>query len=123
MRGSSSEEFARENCVKGGCARVSSNGQECKHCGFDADELQRRKALPLVELPNGLLGKVVQRETELRGEWQLAFESPLYYFVCSVCGAKAQDQIHGDAVCGNCHAKMTTRWMREELSNEKETSG
>lgn len=88
---SPAEEFARENCVKGGCARVSSNGQECKHCGFDADEFQRRRALPLVELPNGLLGKVVRRETELHGEWQLAFESPLYYFVCSVCGAKAQD--------------------------------
>ena len=123
MRGSSSEEFARENFVKGGCARVSSNGQECKHCGFDADEFQRRRALPLVELPNGLLGKVVQREIELRGEWQLAFESPLYYFVCSVCGAKAQDQIHGDAVCGNCRAKMTTRWMREVMCDEAETGG
>lgn len=75
-----------------------------------------------MELPNGLFGKVVQRETELRGEWQLAFESPLYYFVCSVCGAYAQDQIHGDAVCGNCHAKMTTRWMWEELCDDKETS-
>lgn len=120
---SPAEEFARENCVKGGCARVSSNGQECKHCGFDADELQRRKALPLEELPNGLLGKVVQRETELRGEWQLAFESPLYYFVCSVCGTKAQDQIHGDAVCSNCGAKMTTRWMREVMNDEAEASG
>lgn len=40
----------------------------------------------------------------------------------SVCGAKAQDQIHGDAVCGNCGAKMTTRWMREELCDDKETS-
>lgn len=122
MRGSSSEEFARENCVKGGCARVSSSGQECKHCGFDADELQRRKALPLEELPNGLLGKVVQRETELHGEWQLAFESPLYYFVCSVCGTKAQDQIHGDAVCGNCGAKMTTRWFREVMDDDEEAS-
>lgn len=123
MRGASSEEFARENCVKGGCARVSSSGQECKHCGFDADELRRRKALPLEELSNGLLGKVVQRETELRGEWQLAFESPLYYFVCSVCGAKAQDQIHGDAVCGNCGAKMTTRWFREVMDDDEEASG
>lgn len=79
--------------------------------------------LPLEELPNGLLGKVVRRKTELRGEWQLAFESPLYYFVCSVCGTKALDQIHGDAVCGNCHAKMTTRWTREVINDEKETSG
>lgn len=117
------KERARESCLKGGCAYVSPNGAECRHCGFDADELQRRRALPLEELPNGLLGKVVQRKTELRGEWQLAFESPLYYLTCSVCGAKARDQIHGDAVCGNCHTKMTTRWIREELSNEKETSG
>lgn len=62
MRGSSSEEFARENCVKGGCARVSSNGQECKHCGFDAGEFKRRRELPLEELPNGLRGKRVGRE-------------------------------------------------------------
>lgn len=116
------EEVLRENCTKGGCAHVSANGQECRGCGFDAAEHQRRKSLPLVELPNGLLGKVVQREAELRGEWQLAFESPLYYLTCSVCGAKARDQIHGDAVCGNCHTKMTTRWMREELNNEKKAS-
>lgn len=120
---SPAEEFARENCVKGGCAHISSNGQECKHCGFDADELQRRKALPLVELPNGLLGKVVQQETDLRGEWVLAFKSPNYFFACSLCGAYAQDQIHGDAVCGNCHAKMTTRWMREVMCDEAETGG
>lgn len=123
MRGAPSDEFARENCVKGGCARVSSDGQECKHCGFDAEELARRRALPLVELPNGLLGKNVQQKAELRGEWVLAFESPLYYFVCSVCGTKAQDQIHGDAVCGNCRAKMTTRWMREVMNDEAEASG
>ena len=54
---SPAEEFARENCVKGGRARVSSNGQECKHCGFDADELQRRKALPLTKNEAGLLHK------------------------------------------------------------------
>lgn len=117
------EERARGNCLKGGCAYVSPNGSECRRCGFDAGEFKRRRELPLVELPNGLLGKVVQCETELRGEWQLAFESPLYYFVCSVCGTKALDQIHGDAVCGNCHAKMTTRWTREVINDEKETSG
>lgn len=59
---SGTEERARGNCLKGGCAHVSSGGQECRHCGFDADEIQRRKALPLVELPNGLRGKRVGRE-------------------------------------------------------------
>ena len=117
------EERARGNCLKGGCAYVSPNGAECRRCGFDAGEFKRRRELPLEELPNGLLGKVVRREAELRGEWQLAFESPLYYFVCSVCGTKALDQIHGDAVCGNCHAKMATRWTREVINDEKETSG
>lgn len=117
------EEVPRENCLKGGCARVSTNGQECKGCGFDAAEHRRRRSLPLVELPNGLLGKVVQRETELRGEWLLACEAPLYYFVCSVCGAKAKDQLHGDDVCSGCGAKMKIRWMREVMCDEAETGG
>lgn len=56
------KERARESCLKGGCAYVSPNGAECRHCGFDADELQRRRALPLEELPNGLRGKRVSRE-------------------------------------------------------------
>ena len=117
-----SEEFARKNCTKVGCAHVLSGGQECRHCGFDAEELQRRKSLPLVALPNGLHGKVIPRETELRGNWGLAFEPPNYYLACSVCGEPAKDQIHGDAICGSCGAKMTIRWMREDLNNEKEAS-
>ena len=51
------KELARGNCVKGGCAYVGPNSEECRRCGFDRDELRRRKALPLVELPNGLMGK------------------------------------------------------------------
>ncbi len=117
-----SEEFARKNCTKGGCAHVSPNGAECRGCGFDAGEFKRRRALPLVQLPNGLHGKVIPRETELRGNWGLAFEPPNYYLACSVCGEPAKDQIHGDAICGSCGAKMTIRWMREDLNNEKEAS-
>lgn len=118
---SGTEERARGNCLKGGCAYVSPNGAECRHCGFDAGEFKRRRELPLEELPNGLLGKVVRRKTELRGEWQLACDAPLYYFVCSVCGAKAKDQLHGDDVCSGCGAKMKIRWMREVMCDEAET--
>lgn len=117
------EDLARENCTKGGCAHVSANGQECKGCGFDADKLQRRRSLPLVPLPSGLTGKVVAQQEELRGQWELTFDAPLYYLTCSVCGAKARDQIHGDAECEHCHAKMETRWMREEANDDKEASG
>ena len=56
------DERARGNCLKGGCAFVSPNGAECRRCGFDRGELRRRKALPLEELPNGLRGKRVGRE-------------------------------------------------------------
>lgn len=56
------EERARGNCLKGGCAFVSPNGAECRHCGFDAGEFKRRRDLPLEELPNGLRGKRVGRE-------------------------------------------------------------
>ena len=56
------EERARGNCLKGGCAYVSPNGAECRHCGFDAGEFKRRRELPLEELPNGLRGKRVGRE-------------------------------------------------------------
>ena len=55
------KELARGNCVKGGCAYVSPNGAECRRCGFDAGEFKRRKALPLEELPNGLMGKCIGR--------------------------------------------------------------
>lgn len=53
------KESPRGNCVKGGCACVGPNGAECRRCGFDAGEFKRRKSLPLVELPNGLMGKRV----------------------------------------------------------------
>lgn len=53
------KESPRGNCVKGGCACVGPNGAECRRCGFDRGELRRRKALPLEELPNGLMGKRV----------------------------------------------------------------
>lgn len=53
------KESPRGNCMKGGCAYVGQNGAECRRCGFDAGEFKRRRALPLVELPNGLRGKRV----------------------------------------------------------------
>lgn len=55
------EERARGNCLKGGCAYVSPDSAECRHCGFDEGEFKRRKALPLEELPTGLMGKRVGR--------------------------------------------------------------
>ena len=76
-----SEERYRGNCMKNGCAHVSPNGAECRGCGFDAGEFKRRRALPLVQLPNGLRGKVVRQETEanagqLRGEKPSPHQSP-----------------------------------------------
>lgn len=59
---SGTEERARGNCLKSGCAYVSPNGAECRRCGFDAGEFKRRRELPLEELPNGLRGKRVGRE-------------------------------------------------------------
>ena len=56
------KESPRGNCMKGGCAYVGQNGAECRRCGFDAGEFKRRRALPLVELPNGMRGKRVGRE-------------------------------------------------------------
>jgi hypothetical protein len=36
----------------------------CRGCGFSFPEIERRKALPLVKLDNGLYGKIVgQRKT------------------------------------------------------------
>lgn len=61
------DERARGNCLKGGCAYVSPSGAECRRCGFDADEFKRRKALPLEELPNGLMGKRVGGKLEIAG--------------------------------------------------------
>ena len=37
-------------------------GMSCKNCCFSVAEIERRKALPLVLLPNGLWGKKVGKE-------------------------------------------------------------
>ena len=56
------------NCLRDGCedwrnARAAKRQfYGCLTCGFDIDENQRRKDLPLVEDKNGLLHKVIGRE-------------------------------------------------------------
>lgn len=51
-------------CTKVGC---SADRKECRTCGFEAKEMKRRKKLPLVELKNGLRGKIIKRRTAQEG--------------------------------------------------------
>lgn len=44
-----------ENCRFGGCSEGKANGTACQHCGFDKDEHERRKKLPLVRCEDGLV--------------------------------------------------------------------
>lgn len=46
-----------ENCLMGGCHKPKPG--ECKTCGWDKTEAQRRKALKMKPGPDGLRRKVV----------------------------------------------------------------
>ena len=47
------------NCLRGGCADGHVSKSNCQYCGFDVDEDERRKALPLVKGEDGLYRKNV----------------------------------------------------------------
>lgn len=38
----------------------------CEYCGFNAEEAERRKKLPLVLCPDGLRRKIIKREVYRR---------------------------------------------------------
>ena len=57
----------RENCLQNGCAAPSS--VSCYGCGFDREEHQRRRKLPLEQLPDGTYGIVLRPpEVETPGQ-------------------------------------------------------
>lgn len=47
-----------KNCLRGGCDSVG----KCSRCGFDREEYERRKKLPLVLGPDGLRRKIIPRK-------------------------------------------------------------
>lgn len=51
------------NCLRSedGCGRGHANRASCATCGWDKDEDERRKAIPLTLGPKGLHQKVINR--------------------------------------------------------------
>lgn len=50
---------------KGWCSNawcVDGPSEYCSRCGWGWEEMERRKTLPLVTLPNGLRGKIVRKK-------------------------------------------------------------
>ena len=52
------------NCLKGGCYWPSG----CSSCGFDKNEAERRKQLPLVLCKDGLRRKIISTKTKTEKE-------------------------------------------------------
>lgn len=52
-----------KDCTMGGCGTLWYPGA-CKKCGFNKDEAERRRRLPIEVRPNGLRGKTLRRWTQ-----------------------------------------------------------
>jgi len=56
------EKQVQKGCTCGGCGRSGWSPADCRKCGFQAREAERRKKLPLVRLENGLIGLYVGKQ-------------------------------------------------------------
>lgn len=61
LRGLNNKEFQKCIMDKQGC---TSSIRNCATCGFDVDEAERRKKLPLETDENGIRKKVIRRATQ-----------------------------------------------------------
>ena len=48
-----------DHCLLGKDARFSECRMECRHCGWDDEEAERRKAMPLALCEDGLRRKIL----------------------------------------------------------------